>query len=328
MKKTDEMCSLHGNYPGVDVIQVKLENLHEFKNHPFKVEKDQALFELRQSIESEGILVPLLVRKSCDGAGYEIVSGHRRKEAALWVGLERVPVIVKELSDDQAIIAMVDSNLHREKILPSEKAFAYKMRLEAMKHQGKEITLDQIGPKPEENGLQIYPLKVEQGQFGEMIIAPTEKKILSRSNEMLARMVGESATQIKRYIRLTYLIPKLLEMVDREELPMGSAVDISFLKEDEQYELFAVMDLEQWVPTVSQANRIKRMSMQEKLDMDQIYKVFEETQNSHREMIKIPVERIQKFFPNSYTPEKQIQTIENLLSEWSKKRNRSKDMSL
>ena len=135
MKKTDEMCSLHGNYPGVDVIQVKLEDLHAFKNHPFKVEKDQALFELRQSIESEGILVPLLVRKSCDGAGYEIVSGHRRKEAALWVGLERVPVIVKELSDDQAIIAMVDSNLHREKILPSEKAFAYKMRLESMKNQ-------------------------------------------------------------------------------------------------------------------------------------------------------------------------------------------------
>ena len=146
MKKTDEMCSLHGNYPGVDVIQVKLD-LHAFKNHPFKVEKDQALFELRQSIESEGILAPLLVRKSCDGAGYEIVSGHRRKEAALWGGLERVPVIVKELSDDQAIIAMVDSNLHREKILPSEKAFAYKMRLEAMKRQGKEITLDQIGPK-------------------------------------------------------------------------------------------------------------------------------------------------------------------------------------
>ena len=134
MKKTDEMCSLHGNYPGVDVIQVKLD-LHAFKNHPFKVEKDQALFELRQSIESEGILVPLLVRKSCDGAGYEIVSGHRRKEAALGGGLERVPVIVKELSDDQAIIAMVDSNLHREKILPSEKAFAYKMRLEAMKRQ-------------------------------------------------------------------------------------------------------------------------------------------------------------------------------------------------
>lgn len=328
MKKTNEMCSLQCNNQGVDVIQVKLADLHAFKNHPFKVEKDQALFELRQSIESEGILVPLLVRKSCDGVGYEIVSGHRRKEAALWVGLERVPVIVKDLSDDQAVIAMVDSNLHREKILPSEKAFAYKMRLDAMKHQGREITLDQIGPKSEENDLQIYPLKVEQGEFGEMIIAPTEKKNSTRSNEILARMVGESATQIKRYIRLTYLIPKLLEMVDREELPMGSAVDISFLKEDEQYELFAVMDLEQWVPTVSQANRIKRMSMQEKLDMDQIYKVFEETQNSRREMIKIPVERIQKFFPNSYTPEKQIQTIEKLLSEWSKKRNRSKDKSL
>lgn len=328
MEKTDEMCSLQGNNPGVDVIQVKLEDLHAFKNHPFKVEKDQALFELRQSIESEGILVPLLVRKKCDGVGYEIVSGHRRKEAALWGGMDRVPVIVKDLSDDQAVIAMVDSNLHREKILPSEKAFAYKMRLEAMKHQGRKTTWDQLGPMSEENGLQIYPLKVEQGQFGEMIVAQTEKKNLSRSNEMLARMVGESATQIKRYIRLTYLIPKLLDMVDREELPMGSAVDISFLKEDEQYELLAVMDLEQWVPTVSQANRIKRMSMQEKLDMDQIYKMFEETQNSRREMIKIPVERIQKFFPNSYTPEKQIQTIEKLLSEWSKKRNRSKDMSL
>ena len=185
MKKADEMCSLQGNNPGVDVIQVKLEDLHAFKNHPFKVKKDQELFELRQSIESEGILVPLLVRKSRDGVGYEIVSGHRRKEAALWVGLDCVPVIVKDLSDDQAVIAMVDSNLHREKILPSEKAYAYKMRLEAMKHQGREITLDQIGPKSEENGLQIYPLKVEQGAFGEMVIAPTEKKNSTRSDQTL-----------------------------------------------------------------------------------------------------------------------------------------------
>lgn len=269
MKETDKMCSLQDVKPDVHIMTVKLEDLHEFKNHPFKVEKNQELFNLRQSIQSEGILVPLLVRKKDGEDGYEIISGHRRKEAAQWAGIEEVPVIVKKLSDDQAVIAMVDSNLQREKILPSEKAFAYKMRLDAMKHQGKkDWTLDQFELKLIDNDLKLYPLKIETGKKGEISIYAAENQKTLRSNELLAKMVGESVTQIKRYVRLTNLIPKLLEMVDREELPMGSAVDISYLKEDEQYELLAVMDLEQWIPTISQANRIKRMSQQGKLDMD------------------------------------------------------------
>ena len=291
MKKTDEMCSLHGNYPGVDVIQVKLD-LHAFKNHPFKVEKDQALFELRQSIESEGILAPLLVRKSCDGAGYEIVSGHRRKEAALWGGLERVPVIVKELSDDQAIIAMVDCNLHREKILPSEKAFAYKMKLDAIKHQG--VTSAQVG-----------------------------QKLLSV--EKVAEDAGESRNQVKRYIRLTYLIPELLEMADENKIAFNPAVEISYLEQSEQRVLLNAMELNDCTPSHAQAIRLKKLSQEGVLQDQTIYDILAEQKPNQQEQFKFKREDIRKYFPKSYTDKQVCDTVIKLLEQWQRRRERDRD---
>lgn len=298
MTKKRVMCSSKDYESGAGIVLVKVSELHDFKDHPFKVEQNQELFELRQSMEKEGVLVPLLIRHNTDGDGYEIIAGHRRKAAAIWAGMEEVPAIIRDLDDDQSIIAMVDSNLQREKILPSEKAFAYKMRLEAMKHQGRvdDMTSNPLGPKYMEN---------------------------NRSNEQLARMVGESVTQIKRYIRLTKLIPKILDMVDRELLAIRSAVEISFLTEAEQYELHAVMELEQCVPNISQANRLKRMSQQKCLDMDMIYEILEEIKPNQREQIKIPLERIGKHFPADYTPAQQADLIEKLLKGWAQKNRKS-----
>lgn len=272
MKKTDEMCSLHGNYPGVDVIQVKLD-LHAFKNHPFKVEKDQALFELRQSIESEGILAPLLVRKSCDGAGYEIVSGHRRKEAALWGGLERVPVIVKELSDDQAIIAMVDSNLHREKILPSEKAFAYKMRLEAMNRQG---------------------------QRSDLTCAPVGHKLDgAKSRDILGDEVGESREQIRRYIRLTNLVPELLDLVDEGKIKMRPAVELSYLDEDSQRAVVDEIDLNQCTPSHDQTIRMRKFFTDGKLTPEVVSAIMGEEKPNQREKIVLRGDKVRSLIPKN-----------------------------
>ncbi len=262
MARKKEMCSSENHEPGAGIVLMKLEELHSFEGHPFKVERNQELFELRCSIEKEGVLVPLLVRKNPHGDGYEIIAGHRRKEAALWAGLMEVPVIIRELDDDQSVIAMVDSNLQREKILPSEKAFAYKMRLEAMKHQGRAEadTSDPLEPKCKTELVNVSELEAELQKLGKVKIQKKGGAEGKRSNEQLASMVGESVTQIKRYIRLTHLIPKILDMVDKEILAIRSAVEISFLSEEEQYELHAVMELEQSIPNISQANRLKRMS--------------------------------------------------------------------
>ena len=269
MARKKEMCSSENHEPGAGIVLMKLEELHSFEGHPFKVERNQELFELRCSIEKEGVLVPLLVRKNPHGDGYEIIAGHRRKEAALWAGLTEVPVIIRELDDDQSVIAMVDSNLQREKILPSEKAFAYKMRLEAMKHQGRAEadTSDPLEPKCKTELVNVSELEAELQKLGKVKIQKKGGAEGKRSNEQLASMVGESVTQIKRYIRLTHLIPKILDMVDKEILAIRSAVEISFLSEEEQYEFHAVMELEQSIPNISQANRLKRMSQQKCLDM-------------------------------------------------------------
>lgn len=299
---------------------MSISELHDFKGHPFKVERNPELFELRQSIEKEGILIPLLIRKNPNGDGYEIIAGHRRKEAAIWAGITELPVIIRELDDDQATIAMVDSNLQREKILPSEKAFAYKMKLEAMKQQGRrnDLTSGQVEPKLENETLEIYPLESEIDENGRVIIKQKSGKKGIRSNELLARQVGESVNQIKRYIRLTHLIPKILDMVDEEKLALTSAVEISFLTEEEQYELHAVMEIEQSIPNLSQANRLKRMSQQNLLDMDSIYEIMEEVKPNQREQVKIPLDRVGKYFPADYTPLQQIELIEKLLREWAK----------
>ncbi len=320
MARKKEMCSLKSNELGAGIVLMKLDELHSFEGHPFKVERNQELFELRNSIEKEGVLVPLLVRKNPHGDGYEIIAGHRRKEAAHWAALVEVPVIIRELDDDQSVIAMVDSNLQREKILPSEKAFAYKMRLEAMNHQGRADigTSSPMEPKCDAEIVNVAKLEVEIQELGKVKIKKTDNTRCKRSNEQLARMVGESVTQIKRYIRLTNLIPKILDMVDREVLAIRSAVELSFLTEEEQYELHAVMELEQSIPNISQANRLKRMSQQKCLDMDKIYEILQETKPNQKEQIKIPLERVGKYFPADYTPAQQMELIEKLLKSWAK----------
>lgn len=320
------MCSSACAEPGVAIVLIKIEELHDFTGHPFKVERDQELFELRQSIEREGILVPLIVRNHPNGKGYEILAGHRRKEAAKWAGIMEVPAVVRNLDDDQSVLVMVDSNLQREKILPSEKAFAYKMRLDAMKHQGKvgNLTSAPVGPKNEL--VSVSRLKAEIEGYGTLNIQSVEESGI-RSNEQLARMVGESVTQIKRYIRLTNLISKILDMVDQEELALRSAVELSFLTEEEQYDLYAVMDLEQTVPNLSQANRMKRMSQQGQLDLDMIYSIMGEMKPNQKEQVKIPLDRIGKYFPKEYTPAQQMDLIEKLLKIWAEE-NRAENKKM
>ena len=295
------------------IRNVDVNRLHDFKNHPFKVEMNTELCELMRSIEKEGVLVSLLVRTNPYGDGYEVISGHRRKEAAIWAGETKVPVVVRELDDDQAVVAMVDSNLHRENLKPSEKAFAYKMKLDAMKHQGKHLdsgTLAQVGPKFTDGS----PLN-EKGNNTSTI----------NSNELLARQVGESVAQIKRYIRLTNLIPKILDMVDEGKIAFMIAVELSYLSEDEQYELHAVMDLEQSTPSLSQANRMKRISQSGKLDIDEIYSMLEEEKPNQREQIKIRASTLEEYFPDDFSPKQKVELIEQLVKEWHEKQIKDKE---
>ena len=265
-----------------EIKSIRISELKDFKNHPFHVQQDMEMCALMKSIEDEGVIVPLLVRPNPDGEGYEVIAGHRRKAAALWAGLTEVPAVIRELDDNQAIVAMVDSNLQRENLKPSEKAFAYKMKLEAMNRQGRkaDITSAQVGPKPE------------------------------RSNELLAKQVGESVAQIKRYIRLTYLIPKILQMVDEEKIAFTIAVELSYLTEEEQYELHAVMDMEQCTPSLSQANRMKRISQSGGLV------ILEEEKPNQREQIKIRADKLSQYFPSDYTPKQKVELIEKLVKEW------------
>lgn len=302
-----------------------LDQLVDFKNHPFKVEMNTELFELMQSIEKEGVLVPLLARPNPVGEGYELIAGHRRKAAGKWAGVDKVPVMVVELDDNQAVIAMVDSNLQREHIKPSEKAFAYRMRLEAMKQQGKrtDLTLSQVGTKLMDNPtLSVAQVVAAYDESGEWKLQNTSGKM--RSDEILARQVGESRNQIARYIRLTYLIPKILDMVDEGKIAFTVAVELSYLNEEEQYELHAVMDMEQCTPSLSQANRLKRMSQSGELDMDAIYLVLEEEKPNQREQIRIRSDRLNPYFPENYTDRQKIELIESLVKEWHREQMQSK----
>ncbi|WP_328587257.1 ParB/RepB/Spo0J family partition protein [Clostridium sp. Marseille-P2415] len=288
VKENEEMCSSWQANDDTEsktvkndqkIVIMQLNKLSGFKNHPFKVETNTALFELMRSIENDGILEPLLVRPKPDGNGFEIIAGHRRKAACEWAGITEVPVIIRNLDDNQAVIAMVNSNLQRENIKSSEKAFAYKMRLEAMKQQGKrtDLTFSQVKKKLDIQNPTLQLSEVECGFDGEGIweLRNSETEKENRySNDTLAKQVGESRAQISRYIRLTNLIPKLLDMVDDEKIAFTVAVELSYLKEEEQYELHAVMDLEQCTLSLSQANRLKRLSQAEELDIDTIYTVM------------------------------------------------------
>ena len=300
-----------------------LNQLADFKNHPFKVEMNTELFELMQSIEKEGVLVPLLARPNPAGQGYELIAGHRRKVASKWAGVDKVPVMVLELDDNQAVIAMVDSNLQRENIKPSEKAFAYRMKLEAMKQQGKrtDLTSCQVGKKSENPTAEFAKLETFISENGKWGLRNTGESGKVDSNKELARQVGESQRQINRYIRL---IPKILDMVDEGTIAFTVAVELSYLNEEEQYELHAVMDMEQCTPSLSQANRLKRMSQLGKLDMDAIYLVLEEEKPNQREQIRIRSDRLNPYFPKDYTDRQKIELIESLVKEWHQEQMQSK----
>ena len=326
MKKSKELCSLWNNEQEVQTGNVKISELHEFKGHPFRVEHDMQLFELSRSIEEKGVLVPLIVRTNPDGEGYEIIAGHRRKAACEWAGVDTVPVMVMQMDDAEATIAMIDSNLQRENIRPSEKAFSYKMKLEAMKQQGKrndllqeDGTLSPVGTKLENPTLEMNQLvcsydDLGKWQLGSQQLEKEQPRV--RADEMLARQIGESRNQIARYIRLTNLIPKILDMVDEEKLAFRSAVELSYLSEEEQYELHAVMELEQVIPSLSQANRMKRMSQSGKLDMDMLYEIIGEEKPNQREKLKLYADTLEEYFPSDFTPKQKVELIQTLVKKW------------
>ena len=281
------------------IRNVEINQLQDFKNHPIKAEVNTELCELMKSIEKEGVLVPLLVRINPYGDGYEVISGHRRKEAAIWAGETKVPVVIRELDDDQAVVAMVDSNLHRENLKPSEKAFAYKMKLDAMKHQGErvDLTCAQVGHKSDGR----------------------------KSRDILAEQVGQSKNQIQRFIRLTELIPELLDMVDEKKIALNPAYELSFLKKEEQVDLLDAMDSEQATPSLSQAQRLKKYSQEGHLTLDMMRVIMGEEKKSDLDRVTFTSDTLRKYFPKSYTPQRMQETIIKLLEAWQKKRQRDQE---
>jgi ParB family transcriptional regulator, chromosome partitioning protein len=275
------------------VMDIPLSEISDFPDHPFKVKADEAMLEMADSVKQYGVFVPGLVRPKADG-GYEMVAGHRRKKASELMGMETMPCIVRELDDDQATIIMVDSNLQREHIAPSEKAFAYKMKLEAMKRQA--------GRPSKENVSQVGTQK--------------------RSDELLADQVGESRNQIQRYIRLTHLIPSILEMVDEKRIAFNPAVELSYLAEKEQQDLYETIQSEDCTPSLSQALRMKKLSQGGRLNMDVIFSILTEEKPNQREKMHIQRERIDRFFPKNFTEKQKEDLIVQLLESWYRKRQR------
>ena len=280
---------------GEQVREIAVDQLFPFKNHPFKVLDDQAMLDTVQSIKEHGVLVPAIARPRPEG-GYELVSGHRRQHACQLAGIESMPVLVRNLDDDAATILMVDSNLQRENILPSERAFAFKLKLEAMKHQGNraDLTSSQLGTKLESK----------------------------RADQLLAEQAGESRNQVQRYIRLTELIPEMLAMVDDRRMAFNPAVELSYLTKDEQQQLFEEMENCQATPSLSQAQRLKKFSQEGKLSEDVIMAVMSE-EKKDIDKVTLPGEAINKFFPKSFTPKQKQDTIIKLLEQWQRKRQQS-----
>lgn len=263
-------------------VNVSPAQLHTFANHPFHVRKDMEMNELVDSIRESGVIVPLIVRTRPEG-GYEIISGHRRCEACRELGIEKIPVRVQELTDDEATILMVNSNIQREHVLPSEKAFAYKMRMDALKHQGR-VTSAQLGPK--------------------------------LSSEVLAEQVGESRNQIKRYIRLTYLISPILQMVDESRMAFNPAVEISYMTPEHQRWLQAEMELCEATPSLVQSRRLKEMSQSGTLTEHYLHTLLTEQKPNQRQKFFLNQSDVQRFFPPGYTPEQMQNTIFSLLKTW------------
>ena len=272
--------------------EMPLSDLHPFEGHPFKVLDDELMEQTVESIKQIGVVSPLIVRPDPEG-GFEILSGHRRLHAAQLAGLETVPVIVKEMDDDAAIIFMVDSNLQRENILPSERAFFYKMKLEAMKHQGQrgDLTSDQVGQK-------------------------------SWAVNQLADDANESKTQVQRFIRLTNLIPEILDMVDEKKIAFNPAVELSYLKPSEQKEFLEAMDYAQASPSLSQAQRLKKLSQEGGCTLDAMCEVMNEIKKDELDHVTIKNEVLRKYFPKSYTPKQMQDTIIRLLEKWQRSKQR------
>ena len=282
------------------VLDIPLSEISDFPNHPFKVKADEAMLEMADSVKQYGVLVPALVRPKPDG-GYEMVAGHRRKKASDFaLSKETMPCIVRELDDDEATIIMVDSNLQRESILPSEKAFAYKMKLEAMKRQA--------GRPSKENSVQL-----ELDYKGQ------------QSRDILAKQTGESGPQIFRYIRLTELIPPILEMVDEKQIAFNPAVEISYLSEKEQQDLYNTMQSEDCTPSLAQAQRMKKLSQDGRLNVDVIFSILTEEKPNQKEKFQIRRERIDRFFPKNFTEKQKEDLIVQLLESWYKKRQREQE---
>ncbi len=275
------------------VLEIPLSELHPFKDHPFKVKDDEAMMETADSIRQYGVLVPAIARPDPNG-GYELVAGHRRHRASELAGKDTMPVIVRDLDDDQATIIMVDSNLQRESLLPSERAFAYKMKLEAMKRQGRSR------PK------KIVP------KLGTILGRSPARYWLNRS--------GQSKNQIFRYIRLTELIPELLDMVDEKKIAFNPAYELSFLKKEEQVDLLDAMDSEQATPSLSQAQRLKKYSQEGHLTLDMMRVIMGEEKKSDLDKITFTSDTLRKYFPRSYTPPRMQETIIKLLEQWQRKR--------
>ncbi|MCM3494578.1 MULTISPECIES: ParB/RepB/Spo0J family partition protein [Paenibacillus] len=280
------------------VMEIPLSEISDFPGHPFKVKADEAMLEMADSVKQYGVLVPGLVRPKADG-GYEMVAGHRRKKASELAGRETMPCIVRELDDDQATIIMVDSNLQRENISPSEKAFAYKMKLEAMNRQGQrtDLTRSQVGNKLDGK----------------------------KSSEVLAEQVGESRNQIFRYIRLTELTPSILEMVDDKRIAFNPAVELSYLSEEEQQALYETMQSEDCTPSLAQAQRMKKLSQDGRLNVDVIFSILTEEKPNQKEKMTIRRDRIDRFFPRDFTEKQKEDLIVQLLESWYKKRQREQE---
>ena len=278
------------------IQEIPLSELHPFRNHPFKVKDDEAMMETADSIKQYGVLVPAIARPDPEG-GYELVAGHRRHRASELADKETMPVIIRDLDDDAATIIMVDSNLQRESLLPSERAFAYKMKLEAVKHQGArtDLTSRQVGEKSQ------------------------------TSIQKVADQAGESQRQVQRYIRLTELIPELMDMVDEKKIALNPAYELSFLKKEEQVDLLDAMDSEQATPSLSQAQRLKKYSQEGHLTLDMMRVIMGEEKKSDLDRVTFTSDTLRKYFPKSYTPQRMQETIIKLLEAWQKKRQRDQE---
>ena len=285
------------------ITLLPLSELHDFPNHPFKVRDDEAMQETTESIRQYGVLVPAIVRPREDG-GYEIIAGHRRRRGSELAGLSAMPCIVRRMDDDTATILMVDSNIQRENILPSERAQAYKMKLEAIRRKaGRPV-------KTEEKDVPDNSVQVGQNFDGKT------------SRELLAENSPDSSTQIQRYIRLTELTPELQQMVDEKKIGMTPAVEISYLKPEEQQMLLTAIDSEQATPSLSQAQRMKKLSRDGKLNDDTMLDIMMEQKKPEGYNVVLSADKLRKYFPRSYTPQKMEETILKLLDAWLRKRQR------